>query len=140
MLEGKYTYLIQATENICIILQPADKETPNFGLGLDLLALQILTKVQNAQKTRDVDLVLPVWSYSTAASLMDCGVSYVLKERMRAQLNISSVSTSFLIKHSFVEIRAPFLFLVCQTSNGSTQRVLHGHLVSEDELTDKLNK
>ena len=140
MLEGKYTYLIQATENICIILQPADKGTPNFGLGLDLLALQILTKVQNAQKTRDVDLVLPVWSYSTAASLMDCGVSYVMKERMRAQLNISSVSTSFLIKHSFVEIRAPFLFLVCQTSNGLTQRVLHGHLVCEDELTDKLNK
>lgn len=80
-----------------------------------------------------IDVLLPVWTYSSQGMLTEPSFSYNFREKMEAQLNIGSISAGCLVKHDYVEIRPPFLVMLTQGEQ-VPRRILYGHLVNEDEI------
>jgi hypothetical protein len=129
-LEDHHFYVTQLSNELCTIFQ----QHKHTSLPLDYTAFESLSRLAKAKRVRSIDLLLPVWTFSSNALLNDHSVTYSYREKTTAELVVSSVASTFLPKHSYVEMAPPFLLTVCQTKDELPIRPIHSHLITTAEL------
>ena len=66
--------------------------------------------------------------------LNDYSVTSDFREKMTPHLQISSVVSTFLPKHTYVELGVPFLAILCHGREGIPLRPIQAHYVTAENL------